>query len=214
MQAREVRHDARGFGPRALLLILGALLAAWCAGYFWPADVRAVARRLADPIVLRRVEALAPQIHVAALESDLDPNFLAAMVYSESSGNPGAVSGADALGLLQLLPPAASDAAKRLGLETPTREQLLGDAQLNLRLGASQFAWTLANEEQDLERALVAYNAGRAKLRRWTRKAGGYAAWREQQKRDGDSEVLAYAGRVLSYAETFRKRGRIDALRP
>jgi soluble lytic murein transglycosylase-like protein len=187
---------------------------AWLAGVSWDGDVRAVARRLADPIVLARVEVLAPQIQIAASESGLDPNFIAAMVYSESSGRVDAVSAAQALGLLQLLPPAASDAAARLGLENPTREALLADGQLNLRLGASQFAWTLANEEDDLERALVAYNAGRAKLRRWTRKAGGYAAWREQQKRAGDSGVLAYAERVLSYAEVFRKRGKIDALRP
>ncbi len=184
------------------------------AGYFWPQDVRAVVRSLADPIVLGRVEQLAPQIRRAAAESGLDPNLIAAMVYSESSGRVNAVSSVDALGLLQLRPPAAYDAAQRLGLETPTREDLLGDGQLNLRLGASQFAWTLANEGGDPERALVAYNAGRAKLRRWIRKAGGYQAWHAKQKRDGDSGVLAYAERVLSYAEVFRKRGEIDASRP
>ncbi|MFT7484765.1 MAG: soluble lytic murein transglycosylase-like protein [Candidatus Paceibacteria bacterium] len=197
-----------------LLVTCGLLASAWFAGFASIVGVRAMARQLADPIILSRVEVLAPQICRAAEESGLDPNLIAAMVYSESSGRVDAVSKADALGLLQLLPPAASDAAKRLGLEPPTRVALLGDGALNLRLGASQFAWTLANEGDDVERALIAYNAGRSKLRRWIRKAGSYETWRAKQKRDGDSGVLAYAGRVLSYAEIFRQRGEITASRP
>ncbi len=187
------------------LLFLGSGL----AGYNWPRETKAVLRRMADPIVLRRVERFAPEIRAAAEESGLDPCLVAAMVYSESGGEPKAISKAKAVGLMQLLPPATADSSRRLGVETPTPEELLEDPALNLRLGASHFAWTLRNEDDDPERALVAYNAGRTKLRRWIKAAGSYEAWRAERKRAGDSTTLAYAGRVLQYAEVFRERGRI-----
>jgi len=188
-----------------LLLVVGSGL----VGYLWPREARALVRRFADPIVLARVEAFAREIDAASRESGLDPNLVAAIVYAESSGRQAAVSRADALGLMQLKEDAANDAARRLGLEAPSREALLEDPALNLRLGASQFAWTLRNEEGDPLRALVAYNAGRTKLRRWIRKAGSYENWYAEQRRDGDSEVLSYADKVLLYTEVFRERGRI-----
>ena len=187
------------------VLILGAGL----VGYYSPQQARAMVRALADPILLARVERFAPDIRAAALESELDPNLIAGLVYAESSGNPAAVSSVDALGLMQLREDAVSDSAKRLGIEVPTREQLLTNPALNLRLGAAHFAWTLEHEGGELERALVAYNAGRAKLRRWIREAGGYTAWRAERAAAGNSEVLAYAARVLDYAEVFRERGRV-----
>lgn len=196
--------------PRRLLLFALLLLAgAGVCGYFWPKEARAVVRRMADPIVLSRVEEWSEEIRFAAGESEIDANLLAALVYAESSGQVDAVSSAEALGLTQLLPDAVHDAARSLGIPEPDRETLLSDGRLNLRLGARHFAWTLRHEGDDPLRALVAYNAGRTKLRRWERAAGGFEAWYRKQKSDGDSHVLAYAERVLAYAEVFRERGKI-----
>ncbi len=208
--AAERRRRRWPWGGLLLLLVVGSGL----AGYLWPREARALLRRMADPIVFARVEAFAEEIDAAARESGLDPNLVAAIVYAESSGRPAAVSKADALGLMQLKEDAANDAARRLGLEAPSREALLEDPALNLRLGASQLAWTLRNEEADPLRALVAYNAGRTKLRRWIRKAGSYEAWYAEQRLDGDSGVLAYADKVLEYTELFRERGRIGGPAP
>jgi len=194
-----------GLAAFVLIACAGAL------GYFWPREARAVVRRLADPIVLNRVEGHAAEIRIAAQESNLDPNLLAAMVYAESSGHVDAVSSAQALGLMQLLPDAVHDAARKLGIEEPDRATLLSDAGLNLRLGAKHFAWTLEHEDNDPLKALVAYNAGRTTLRRWERAAGGFEAWYKKQQSDGDSLVLAYAEKVLAYAETFRERGVIES---
>lgn len=181
-------------------------LSAW-AGYYRPAPVRAAERYAADLIVLSRVEGFADEIEAAAKESGLDPCLLAAIVYCESSGRPDAVSSKDAVGLTQLVGSAARDSAARLGLDAPTREELLADPALNLRLGASHFAWTLHHEGDDVERALVAYNTGRARLARWVREAGSYEAWRAERERAGDSSVLRYARRVLDYSQTFCDRG-------
>lgn len=179
---------------------------------------RDVVRRLwqfaIDPVLLARVERLREPILVAAEEADLDPNLIAAIVAAESSGHVDAVSHVGALGLMQLMPASAGDAAKKLGIPNPTREQLLSDAELNLRLGARHFAWTLRHEEADVERALVAYNAGRGRLAGWIREAGSYTAWRAEREAAGDSSVLAYARKVLAYAETFRERGALQPTPP
>jgi soluble lytic murein transglycosylase-like protein len=199
----EGRSAKLSFAALSLVLVMTA---AW-AGYYRPAPVRAAERFAADLIVLSRVEAFADEIEAAARESGLDPCLVAAMVYCESSGRPDAVSNKDAVGLMQLMSSAARDSAARLGLEAPSREELLSDPALNLRLGASHFAWTLHHEGDDLERALVAYNPGRARLARWVREAGSYEAWREERERAGDSGVLRYARRVLDYSQTFCDRG-------
>jgi soluble lytic murein transglycosylase-like protein len=203
------RALVRRIGRRRVALVVVAalgLIAAGLAGYLRPDRARAVLRAIADPIVLRRVETFSREIEAAAAESNLDPCLIAGIVYAESSGRPDAVSSADAVGLMQLVPAAASDSALRLGIEVPSRQELLDDPALNLRLGASHFAWTLLHEEDEVERALVAYNAGRAKLRRWIRDAGSYTRWREESLRSG-SAVLSYARRVLEYRGIFAERG-------
>jgi soluble lytic murein transglycosylase-like protein len=214
-----IGREERGRAPRrgelrwqaGLVAVL--LVGAGVLGYLWPSAPTAVVRTVVDPVVMTRVEGLAAPIRAAAAESGLDPCLVAGMVHAESSGDPRAVSPADALGLMQLLPPAVEDAARRLGVEPPGREALLEDPALNLRLGAAHFAWTLENEGGDVERALVAYNAGRTKLRRWIREAGSYEAWRAARRRSGDSPTLAYADRVLALAEAYRRRGAIPGAR-
>jgi soluble lytic murein transglycosylase-like protein len=83
---------------------------------------------------------------------------------------------------------------------------LLQDAELNIRLGARHLAWTLKAEGGDLERSLVAYNAGRAKLGRWIKGAGSYALWRERTLARGGNATLEYANRVFAYRDLFRER--------
>lgn len=206
--SEEREHGSRrALWAFAAVAALGLWLAAW-AGYTRPAIAKEVERFATDLVVLSRVEAFADEIEQAARESGLDPCLLAAIVYSESSGRPDAVSSAGAVGLTQLVPSATRDAARRLGLPgAPTPEELLADPALNLRLGASHFAWTLEHEDRDPERALIAYNAGRAKLARWIREAGSYTRWREARLAAGSSPTLRYARRVLDYQRTFCERG-------
>ena len=166
-----------------------------------------VARQVWHILGVRRVESHADEIATAALESGIDPCLLAAVMYVESRGRVDAVSNRDALGLFQLMPSAASDAARRLHLEQPTRDALLTDPLLNTRLAANHLAWLVDHEGPDLERVLVAYNAGRGKLARWSQSAGDYAAWREQRERAGDFGPLVYAEQVLDFRERFRARG-------
>jgi soluble lytic murein transglycosylase len=159
---------------------------------------------------LRRVAGHRERLVRYAAEAGVDPYLLAGVMWSESRGVSGQTSSAGALGLMQLSMAAASDAAKRLGFATPTEEQLLHDQDLNVRLAANHLAWLLEHRgEWTLEAVLVSYNAGRAKLKRWIRAAGGYEEWCEtefQAKREGrrTTGALAYARKTLEVAERLR----------
>jgi soluble lytic murein transglycosylase-like protein len=166
-----------------------------------------VARQVWHILGVRRVESHAAEIAAAAAESRVDPCLLAAVMYVESRGQVDAVSNKDALGLFQLMPSVARDSARRLRIPEPSREELLSDARLNTRLAADHLAWLVDNEGPDLERVLVAYNAGRGKLARWIKDAGGYEAWRAEHARSGAFGPLTYAEQVLDFRERFRARG-------
>ncbi len=154
-----------------------------------------------------RVEGHALLIRAAAAENGLDPNLLAGVMMVESRGNVGAESPAGALGLFQLMLPTAVEHAQLLGLPAPSKTQLLTDARLNSRLGAHYLAWLFPRFDGDVERVLIAYNAGPGRLKRWIEEAGSYAAWRAAREAAGNSQVLAYARDVQDYRHRFAERG-------
>ena len=96
-----------------------------------------------------------------------------------------------------------------LNLPQPTKRDLLSDALLNARLGSHYLARLIEGNGGDEERALIAYNAGPGRLKRWIDEAGSYAAWRDARERAGNSDVLAYAREVLNYQKRFADRGAI-----
>ena len=155
-----------------------------------------------------RVQEHAEVLRIASEESGVDPYLLAGIMIAESSGRVDAISKADppALGLFQLAPVTASWRAEKLGLEKPTREELLSDPLLSARLGADNIAWLLDTYDGDVMRALCAYNCGARRLKRITEAAGGWDAWRGARERSGESELLAYANKVLRYRDEFRDR--------
>jgi len=210
-RSRSGRGLQRILGGRFLLLVGLATLGLVWLGF---AEGPKFARQVWSLIGVRRVESFAETLRAAGAESGIDPCLLAGVMYVESRGQVDAVSSKDACGLFQLLPAAAGDAAKRLGLPTPTTEDLLRDAVLNMRLGASHVAWLIRNDGPDLERVLVGYNAGRSKLARWEKEAGGWQAWRAQQLVRDTSGALTYAIDVLEFTEKFRERGNIVPLPP
>jgi soluble lytic murein transglycosylase-like protein len=192
----------------ALVLLIGALA---LFGVTSVVEGPKVARAVWSVVGVKRVESHAGVICAAAAESGLDPCLLAGIMYVESRGQVDAQSQKDALGLFQLKLDAASDAAKRLRLPEPTRDDLLGDPLLNARLAASHVAWLYRNEGPDMERVLVAYNAGRGTLARLVKDAGSFAKWRALHAEKGDSETLTYAQQVLDFADRFRQRGIVVA---
>lgn len=146
----------------------------------------------------------------AANESGVDPYLLAAIMCAESSGRIGVRSSANALGLFQLRMPTAKERARLLGLPEPTEEDLLSDGLLNARLGADYMRWLLNYNNGDVERSLVAYNTGPTRLNRYIREAGSWEAWRGERAAAGDSQLLAYARKVMISRDHFAKKGLLD----
>lgn len=108
-------------------------------------------------------------IEAHAVNYDLDPSLVAAVVYTESKFDPRAESSAGALGLMQLLPDTAQGIADRTGGGNFKPADLY-DPELNVRYGC----WYLnalrdkySDHPQALELALAAYNAGQGNVDRW-----------------------------------------------
>jgi soluble lytic murein transglycosylase len=185
-----------------VLALLSGL--AWLAWREYEVPVRAAVR---DYLSYQRVEGYEDVLRVAALESDVDPCLLAAIMIVESGGRISVRSPKGALGLFQLSPVSARWRAQELGLPEPTEAELLSDPLLNARLGADNLAWLLRTYDGDVERALCAYNAGARRLKEISDAAGGWVRWREERERSGASSILAYAHRVLHYRDELLARG-------
>jgi soluble lytic murein transglycosylase len=96
----------------------------------------------------------------------LDPYLVASLIRQESEFNPGAVSPANAYGLMQLLPTVGKAMAKKQGIKRFTTAQLL-DPSANLKLGTTNLKLVLDRFGGQVEYALAAYNAGDTPVRQW-----------------------------------------------
>lgn len=129
-----------------------------------------------------------PQIRRYAA-SHVDPFLVAGIIREESLYNPKALSPVGAMGLMQLMPETANRIARRLGLDPVNREDLL-QGEVNVRLGVAYVGQLLRDYQGNLIRAVAAYNAGPAAVKRWIAKFGD---------RDPDEFV-----ELISYRETRR----------
>lgn len=100
---------------------------------------------------------------------DVEKPFALAIMRQESLFNPNAVSPANAMGLMQLIPPTAKRMAKLLNLPyTPAR--LLSSPEYNIRLG-SHYLGSLVNQwDGSYILAIASYNAGPGNARKWINK--------------------------------------------
>lgn len=99
--------------------------------------------------------ALESAIQNKACMYNLDANLIKAVIKTESNFNPSAVSGAGAIGLMQLMPATA----KALGVKNPY------DAVENLDGGIRYLKTQIENFGGNVKMALAAYNCGPSKLK-------------------------------------------------
>jgi soluble lytic murein transglycosylase len=98
--------------------------------------------------------------------NNLDPYLVASLIRQESEFNPGAVSRANAYGLMQLLPSVGKSLAKKQKMKGFNTTQLLNPS-VNLKLGTLNLRNVLDRFGGQQEYALAAYNAGDTPVRRW-----------------------------------------------
>ncbi len=101
-----------------------------------------------------------------AQANGLDPYLVAALIRQESEFNPGAVSRANAYGLMQLLPSVGKSLARREGVKKFNVSSLLSPS-LNLQLGTRDLRQSLDRYSGQVEYALAAYNAGDTPIHQW-----------------------------------------------
>jgi soluble lytic murein transglycosylase len=124
---------------------------------------------------------------------DLDPAFLAAVIYAESKFDPDARSSSGAVGLMQLTP----ETAKGIAIRTGGHAFRVGDltnAEINVRYGC-WYLRHLFGKYGDERIVLAAYNAGQGNVDQWLR--------------NGQSiqfpETSAYVDRVEALKDVYRR---------
>ena len=95
----------------------------------------------------------------------LEPELLAAVIYTESKFDPDAESPSGAIGLMQLLPETAAGIAERTGGSRFDTADLY-DPELNVRYGSWYLRHLLDKYDGDLRKALAAYNGGQGNVDR------------------------------------------------
>jgi soluble lytic murein transglycosylase len=101
-------------------------------------------------------------IETIAMDKDVPPPLLFALVREESYFDPEARSHAGAMGLAQLMPATAQEVSARIGMLQPD----LFNPDDNVRLGAEYLAY-VRNYIGNLSHAVLAYNAGPGRIRSW-----------------------------------------------
>jgi len=160
---------------------------------------------------LSRAEArpyLYPAAHVEIVtreagQAGLDPLLVYALMRQESAFAAHAVSPANALGLMQLLPSTADRMATQSGVAPPTREDLF-EPSVNIRLGVGYLSELSRLFAGNTALMLAAYNAGENAAQRWQGLASQYDE-DEMIEQISYRETRAYVKSVLRNLRTYRR---------
>jgi soluble lytic murein transglycosylase len=152
-------------------------------------------------------EALFPKpfwIDLKKFSSDnaLDPYMVAALIRQESEFNPGAVSHANAVGLMQLLPKVGKSVAKQEKLKHFSSNELFTPG-VNLQLGTRYFR-SMVDKFGAFEYALAAYNAGAERVQDWLGQ-GKYRDPQEFVESIPFTETREYVQAILRNANVYRQ---------
>jgi soluble lytic murein transglycosylase len=137
-----------------------------------------------------------------ARKNDLDPYLVASLIRQESEFNAGAVSHANAWGLMQLLPSVGKSLARKQGLKGFTTASLLNPST-NLQLGTVNLRQALDRYSGQQEYALAAYNAGDVPVRQWMA-AGEYKDIAEYVESIPYTETREYVQAILRNQQIYR----------
>jgi len=152
-------------------------------------------------------EALFPKAYWADLKrssaaNGLDPYLVASLIRQESEFNPNAVSRANAVGLMQLLPKTGKLVAKEVKLKRYSASQLYTPA-VNLQLGTRYFRG-MVDKFGGFEYALAAYNAGSDRVEDWLSQ-GTYRDPQEFVESIPFTETREYVQAILRNASVYKQ---------
>ncbi len=132
----------------------------------------------------------------------LDPYLVASLIRQESAFNPNAVSRANAVGLMQLLPKVGKGVAKQEKMKHFSYQQLFAPST-NLQLGTHYFR-SMVDKFGSFEYALAAYNAGSDRVQDWLGR-GKYRDPQEFVESIPFTETREYVQNILRNANVYRQ---------
>ena len=140
-------------------------------------------------------------IRQQAAEKNLDPAFLAAVIYQETKFRP-RTSSAGAKGLMQLLPNTATFIARKSG---GTRFGLadLANPQVNIAYGSWYLRYLMDKYHDNVVLTAAAYNAGERNVDEWVAKAGGTDQF-DAARDIPFPETRSYVAGVLDHEKAYR----------
>jgi soluble lytic murein transglycosylase len=153
-------------------------------------------------------EALFPKAYWTDLRryselNSLDPYLVASLIRQESEFNAAAISRANAVGLMQLLPKTGKTVAKQVKFKGYTAPQLYTPA-VNLQLGTRYFKDMVDKYNGQYEYALAAYNAGSERVDEWLGQ-GHYRDAQEFVESIPFTETREYVQAILRNANVYRQ---------
>jgi soluble lytic murein transglycosylase len=138
-----------------------------------------------------------------SVANGLDPYLVASLIRQESEFNPAAVSRANAVGLMQLLPKTGKLVAKQESLKRYSATQLFTPV-VNLQLGTRYFRGMVDQFGGSFEYALAAYNAGSDRVEEWM----GQGKYRDEQEFVESipfTETREYVQAIMRNASVYRQ---------
>jgi soluble lytic murein transglycosylase len=132
----------------------------------------------------------------------LDPYLVASLIRQESEFNPNAVSRANAVGLMQLLPKTGKLVAKEVKLKRYNASQLYTPA-VNMELGTRYFKG-MVDKFGSFEYALAAYNAGSDRVDEWLAQ-GKYRDAQEFVESIPFTETREYVQAIMRNASVYKQ---------
>jgi soluble lytic murein transglycosylase len=134
--------------------------------------------------------------------NQLDPHLVASLIRQESEFNPAAISPANAMGLMQLLPSVGKGLAREMKIKHFSQDELL-TANTNLLLGTRYFKHMVDHYGGQVEYALAAYNAGEDRVDDW-RKNGNFADVEEFVESIPFTETREYVQAIMRNAALYK----------
>jgi soluble lytic murein transglycosylase len=142
------------------------------------------------------------QLTRTSAANQLSPDLVASLIRQESEFNPAAISSANAMGLMQLLPSVGRGLAKEMKIKHFTQDELLV-ADTNLLLGTRYFKHMVDHYGGQVEYALAAYNAGADRVDDW-RKNGNFADVEEFVESIPFTQTREYVQAIMRNAQLYK----------
>jgi len=138
-----------------------------------------------------------------AMEFEIDPYLVFAIMKAESSFNPKAVSKKGAVGLMQIAETTGKWGARSLNLDNFSADDLY-DPDINIRIGCWYLNRLMKEFDNELELVIAAYNGGSGNVSEWL-KNRDYSSSGKNLDKIPFKETERYLKRVKNYHAIYER---------